>query len=77
MAGHETTSHAISFALAALALHPEIQQKALEEIRAMVPKGQLPVSLITIYLLLSLSKFWCLAVLLGCCPVHIHPSHFE
>jgi len=42
LAGHETSSHAISLAFAALAVHPEIQQKALEEVCTAVPKGQLP-----------------------------------
>jgi cytochrome P450 len=56
VAGHETSGHAISFAFAALAVYPEIQQKALEEVRAVVPVGQLPVGQISIYLLLSLSN---------------------
>ena len=77
MAGHETTSHALAFAFAALAVHPEIQQKALEEIRAVVPEGELPVGQSSIYLLLSFSKFWYLAVVLGCCPIHLHSSHFQ
>jgi cytochrome P450 len=54
MAGHETSGHALSFAFAALAVYPGIQQQALEEVRAVVPEGQLPVGQITIYLLLSL-----------------------
>ena len=43
VAGHETSGHVLSFAFAALAIYPEIQQKALEEVRAAVPEGQLPV----------------------------------
>ena len=76
VAGHETSSHAISFALAAIAVHPEIQRKALEEIRAVVPEGELPVSLLFYYLLLSWFDLWHLAVVLGCYPVQLHPRHF-
>jgi cytochrome P450 len=56
VAGHETSDHALAFAFAALAVYPEIQQKALEEVRTVVPEGQLPVGRITIYLLLFLSN---------------------
>ena len=76
VAGHETSSHAISFALAAIAVHPEIQRKALEEIRAVVPDGELPVSLLFSYLLISWFDLWHLAVILGCHPVQLYPRDF-
>ena len=56
MAGHETSGHAISFAFAALAVYPEIQQKALEEVRAVMSEGQLPVGRTSIHSLHSLSN---------------------
>ncbi len=37
MAGHETTSNSLSWALLELAKHPEIQSKLRDEIRAMEP----------------------------------------
>ncbi|KAK2464803.1 hypothetical protein APHAL10511_003221 [Amanita phalloides] len=37
LAGHETTSHTLCFALSLLALHPEVQAKAYEEVSRLWP----------------------------------------
>ncbi|KAJ7918480.1 cytochrome P450 [Mycena leptocephala] len=39
LAGHETSAHSLSFAIALLALHPEVQQKVYEETLSIWPDG--------------------------------------
>ncbi|KAF7351367.1 Cytochrome P450 [Mycena sanguinolenta] len=39
LAGHETTAHSLSFAVALLALYPDVQQKIYEETCALWPDG--------------------------------------
>lgn len=40
--GHETTAHSLGFTLALLAMHPDIQEKAFQELRRIVPEGEAP-----------------------------------
>ncbi|KAJ7247919.1 cytochrome P450, partial [Mycena haematopus] len=39
LAGHETTAHSLSFAVALLALYPDVQRKIYEETHALWPDG--------------------------------------
>lgn len=42
LAGHETTAHTLSFALALLALHPEKQDIMYEHVKSIIANGRLP-----------------------------------
>jgi len=42
LAGHETTANTICFALALLALHPDVQEELFKHIRSVVPDGTRP-----------------------------------
>ncbi|EJT98642.1 cytochrome P450 [Dacryopinax primogenitus] len=42
VAGHETTSHALASSLGLLACHPDVQEKAFQEIVSIVPDGRDP-----------------------------------
>lgn len=44
LAGHDTTAHTLAFSLMLLAIYPEIQEKALQEIDAVIAPGAEPVS---------------------------------
>ena len=55
-AGHETSANTLSFALAFLALYPEVQERFLTQIRQFVGPGQLPVSIMVGVFLISLIK---------------------
>lgn len=46
LAGHETSAHTLSFALAQLALNPNVQDWVLEEVEQVLPDGHEPVSAI-------------------------------
>jgi cytochrome P450 len=41
--GHETTAHSLGFTLALLATHQDIQEKAFQQLRSIVPEGETPV----------------------------------
>jgi hypothetical protein len=41
--GHETTAHSLGFTLALLATHQDIQEKAFQQLRDIVPEGETPV----------------------------------
>lgn len=41
-AGHETTAHSLGFTLALLAIHQDIQERAFQELRNIVPEGETP-----------------------------------
>lgn len=42
VAGHETTAHALSFAFALLALHPDKQEEMYQHIKRVLPDGRIP-----------------------------------
>ncbi|KAJ8592967.1 cytochrome P450 [Rhizopogon salebrosus TDB-379] len=42
VAGHETTAHSLSFALALLALYPEKQEELYKHIKRVLPDGRIP-----------------------------------
>ncbi|EKM58126.1 uncharacterized protein PHACADRAFT_252187 [Phanerochaete carnosa HHB-10118-sp] len=42
IAGNETTGHTLCYALALLALHPDEQEKLYQQIRSILPAGELP-----------------------------------
>lgn len=44
LAGHDTTAHTLAFALSLLALYPDIQMRALEQINSVLAPGVEPVS---------------------------------
>lgn len=47
--GHETTAHSLGFTLALLAAHQDIQEKAFQELRNIVPEGEAPVRSIMLW----------------------------
>ncbi|KAF8162437.1 cytochrome P450 [Mycena galopus ATCC 62051] len=49
LAGHETTAHSLSFAVALLALYPEAQHKIYEEARTLWPDGAPTVASVSSY----------------------------
>jgi cytochrome P450 len=65
-AGHETSAHTLSFALAFLALYPEVQERFLAQIRQFVGPGQLPVSLTVTVFLISIEDLPVLGIYRHC-----------
>ncbi|KAF9048962.1 cytochrome P450 [Panaeolus papilionaceus] len=57
IAGHETTSHTLAFALGLLALYPDEQEKLYQHIKSVIPDGQSPTYADTSLLTHSLAVF--------------------
>lgn len=53
MAGHETSSHTLAFAIAYLALHPSKQAWLFEELEQVYPPSHVPVSCVSKHIALS------------------------
>lgn len=42
IAGHETTAHTLAFSLALLALYPDEQEKVYQQVKSVLPNGEVP-----------------------------------